>query len=262
MSYLYKFNKNEVGTPIGFIRKDGKIKKDKVISIASPSESSKETDEIVLEGNQEFQLMPRQDKDRQVLFISGIQGSGKSYFIKNYIEAFRKIHKHQPIYFFSALDSDKTLETVEKEFKRVPIDESWIQEPLSLTEFEEVKKNFGGCLVIFDDVDSISNKKISDAVYTLLKNIVNVGRHMNISLIYTSHMPSDKNKTRDILNSSDCIVLFPASITRSTKYVLKEYFDIDDKELKELKKIRSRWLIITRNIPRMLFSEKIIKFLN
>ncbi len=258
----YKFNKKDVGATIGYIRQDGTIKKDKKINIAVKGESSREFDEINLETNQEFQLTPRKDRDRDIIYVAGIQNVGKSYWIKNYIQAYRKtFNKEIPIYFFSDLKTDKTLEEIEGEFKRIPIDNSLITDPITMDDFEEVYKKYGRFLVIFDDVDNISDKKLNLSLYNLIRNLIHIGRHWGADILISTHTIADKNKTKDILNSCDSIVIFPFSITRTTRYAMKEYFDVDEKQLKEFKKLNSRWLVFTRGLPRMVISQRKVLFL-
>jgi hypothetical protein len=258
----YKFNYHNSGEPVVLInnRKAKNkicIEKDGILNskLELTSEHLDDPEEV-------FQVLPRTSKDRQIIYIPASEGSGKSYWCCEYIKAFHKIYPKQKIFVFSSLEDDETLDKCAKLFKRVKIDDDWVKNPFSIYDFKDFKESDGGCLCIFDDVDNISNKYISEAVYTLINNIIDVGRHFNISLIYTAHKPADKKRTSCILNSCHSIVYFPYGVTRSTKYVLESYFDIDKKKIDELKKFKSRWMCVSRQVPRMFIGEKDIGFLD
>ena len=55
-------------------------------------------------------------------------------------------------------------------------------------------------LVIMDDIDVINPKKVKDAVFHILNEILQIGRHFNITCIVTNHLPTDFQRTRIILN--------------------------------------------------------------
>ncbi len=256
----YKFN-YKVGEPI--VNINGRKSKNNRIFLEKVGELSKEFDkEHLTEEDEVFQVLPRKSKERQIIYIPASEGSGKSYWCCEYLKAYHKELPKQKIFVFSSLDKDETLDKCSKLFKRVQIDETWVKEPFSIYDFEPFKEQDGGCLCVFDDIDNIKDKNISSEVYNLINQIINVGRHMNISLIYTSHSPCDKKKTASILNSCHTIVYFPFGVTRSTKYVLKEYFDIDEKQMAEIKKLKSRWCAVNRNHPRMAICEKDIFLLD
>ena len=51
--------------------------------------------------NHEFHLIPRSDGERELIYITGSSGCGKTTFIKNYCELYHKIYPESPIYLFS-----------------------------------------------------------------------------------------------------------------------------------------------------------------
>ena len=65
--------------------------------------------------------------------------------------------------------------------------------------------------------------------------MLEVGRHWKITTLITSHLASDKHTTRKMLNEAQYDVLFPHSFTKSRRYVLQNYLDIEDKQLNILK---------------------------
>ena len=72
-----------------------------------------------------------------------------------------------------------------------------------------------------DDIDVINPKKVKDAVFQILNEILQIGRHVNITCIVTNHLPTAFQRTRVILNESDIIVYFPLSAGGKVKYMPK-----------------------------------------
>jgi hypothetical protein len=56
---------------------------------------------------------------------------------------------------------------------------------------EELKDS----VTIFDDIDVISNKRIRDAVYNILNQVLEIGRHFKITCIVTNHLPTNGKDT-------------------------------------------------------------------
>ena len=70
------------------------------------------------------------------------------------------------------------------------------------------------------------------------------------------HLASDKHTTRKMLNEAQYYVFFPHSFTKSVKYVLHNYFDIEDKMIKHVKRLNSRYVIIRKKYPMSWASER------
>jgi len=168
-----------------------------------------------------FQQVPNTKSEREILYITGRSGSGKSTYTRMYLEQYKKKYKNNPIYMFSSL-KEESLDSVKPQ--RFKIDDRLHQDPIQV---EDLKDS----IVIFDDIDVISNRKIKEAVYNILNQVLEIGRHYKISCIVTNHLPTNGNWTRRILNESSCFVYFPASSSGKIKYVLTEYIDIDKKKL-------------------------------
>ncbi|MFM7987905.1 MAG: hypothetical protein ACKPKO_52190, partial [Candidatus Fonsibacter sp.] len=63
--------------------------------------------------------------------------------------------------------------------KRIKLDDSLHADPIKVQECKE-----SAC--IFDDIDVISDKKIREAVYSILNQILEIGRHYQIHCIVTN----------------------------------------------------------------------------
>ncbi|MFM7989547.1 MAG: AAA family ATPase, partial [Candidatus Fonsibacter sp.] len=107
----------------------------------------------------------------EILYITGPSGSGKSTHTRKYLEQYVKQFKGRPIYLFSSLPSDESLDKIKP--KRIKLDESLHTDPIKVQEFRE-------SVCIFDDIVAISDKKIREAVYNILNQILDIGRHFKI----------------------------------------------------------------------------------
>ena len=113
-----------------------------------------------------------------------------------------------------------------------------------------------------DDIDVINPKKVKDAVFHILNEILQIGRHFNITCIVTNHLPTDFQRTRIILNESHIIVYFPLSAGGKVKYMLQEYLDLDPLQIKYSKQLQTLWVCIYRHFPQLYLTERECGLLN
>jgi len=193
-----------------------------------------------------FQQIPNKTVERDVGVVVGSSGSGKSTYIRNYIIEYKKAYKGREVYVFSNLTEDKNLDSVRP--KRVRIDDSLIEDPLTMEDFRD-------SLLIFDDTDVIPDKAHKAAVYSLLDQALQTGRHFNTSVIISQHLPNSKH-LRVALTEMYWFCYFPWGATGSTKYVLENYCGVDVKNLAKIKATKSRWATVYKNFPQCVLTEK------
>lgn len=232
------------GKPIARIT-TGKYK-DSIIYLDSNNQASGEHyAKIDLKANI---LQPIMDPDnRSIWYIAGMAGSGKSTYAAALAKTFHKLHPKKPIYFFSrtSWENDPAYKKIKP--KQVKLDESLVRDPILIeSDIEQ------GSLLIFDDIGTIHNKQIKEEVFHLIKDVMEVGRKMNLSLILTSHLilPNEKPFGRVVLNELQNLVIFPhGSSTYHITYVLKVHFGLDKKNIDTILKLPSRSVTITRTYP-------------
>lgn len=227
----------------------------KTISLNTKLDEVDETDfkKLKIPNNSVFQLLPDKTASRQIIYCTGASGSGKSTFTRKYVKEYKKLYKDREVFLFSALKEDESLDEVKP--KRFKIDESLVTNPLDI---EDLKDS----LVIMDDIDVINPKKVKEAVYHILNEILQIGRHFNITCIVTNHLPSDFQRTRIILNESHIVCYFPLSAGGKVKYMLEQYLDLDPQQIKYFKKLNTRWCCIFRHFPQLYLCEREIGLLN
>jgi hypothetical protein len=240
----YKLTYEDIGDSLAVI-KGSKY----VLSISDKSKNG--TNEIILDKNESFLPMPNINKDRDVNYIFGQSGSGKSFYVVLYAQQYKKIFSKNPIYIFSALDSDKEGIDKIKGIKRIKLDKDFIDDEIIPTE------EFKNSLIIFDDVDNISDKSLKKKVWAYMNNFLQTGRHFKISLCITFHISAGGNDTKMIINEATSITYFPATIGgRNLKYMLDSYLGLDKKQIEKVKKLNSRWITILKTYPKVILSEK------
>ena len=151
----------------------------------------------------------------------------------SFLKEYKKKFKDHPIYVFSSLDSDETLDQI-SDLKRIIIDKTLATDPIAV---DSLKNS----VCVFDDVDVIGDKETRAAVYTLLNQCLEVGRHHNIYLLITNHLATNGKDTRRILNEAHTITYFPHSgSSHGARYLLEKYCGLDKKEIMKQKKMKSR----------------------
>lgn len=193
-------------------------------------------------------------KERFVGYICGASGSGKSYYIAQWVKEYKKKFKKNPVYVFSSLSEDETLDEIKP--KRVILDDAFAKEKIDLEMYRD-------SLVVFDDTDTINDKHIKEAVYSLMNAILNTGRHFNISVWSVSHTPTGtKAETKIILNESQTLTFFPANLNRQLYYLLENYAGLDRKAIKKIGKMGHRWVTLYKHFPQVFIADNHICMLN
>ena len=113
-----------------------------------------------------------------------------------------------------------------------------------------------------DDIDVIANKKVCDAVYNILNQILEISRHFRTYCCVSNDLPTNGLWTRRILNESNVVVWFPQSAGGKVKYMLQTYLDLDEKMIKYFKRSSSRWCAIYKNFPQLYVLQREIGLLN
>lgn len=203
--------------------------------------------EILLTGNECINVIPNIDT-REVCYVAGASGSGKSTWISNYAKEYIKLFPDNKIFLFSRVDDDKCLDELNP--NRILMDESLIKDPIHPSELSN-------SLVVFDDTDTIPDKKLKDALNNLKRDVLEIGRHENIYVCITSHMIANYKETRTVLNEAHLIVFFPSSgSTYQITYMLKQYFGLNKNQIDKILHLPSRWVCAKRTFPQCVLYEK------
>ena len=246
-------NHESVGIPIAKINGTKK----KLYVTDKPEDCSHVSNHIKLtKDNETFQLIPS-DRERDILYVTGASGSGKSWFSKNYILEYVKSHPKNQVYVFSSISEDPSIDSI-KNLKRVDIhNPEFLEDDIDLEEFKN-------SLVMFDDVDCLREKRIKDKVDSILDMLLQSGRHINCSIIYTTHVACNGKSTRLILSEAHSITIFPKSLgNRVLKNLLDSYLGMDKHQIRKVKTLKGgRHVTILKTYPMTIMSEKHLYTLN
>jgi len=213
--------------------------------IVSDSSNDKRID---LDDDGLFELLPSPDpKKREVWYIAGASGSGKSYIAKGIASFYHKLFPDRGVYLVSKLAEDSTLDTL-KFLKRINV-QSFIDEYPELDEFKD-------CLCIFDDYDTLTGNA-EKVITKIIDDLAIMGRHTNTTILCLSHYLTQYKKTRLLLNEATHIVVYPLSTSyHALRYLLKNYVGVDEDKIKELRKSGSRWLCFTKHYPQTAITQR------
>lgn len=208
--------------------------------------------EITLPTDSHFELLPSSDtKKREVWYVAGASGSGKSYIAREYAKYYQKLFPERSVYLISKLTEDNTLDKIKP--KRINVS-------TLVSDYPEIEE-FRDCLVIFDDIDCFTGNELK-SVHQLIDDIAITGRHTNTSMLFLTHYITNYKKTRLILNESTHFVVYPQSTSyHSLRYLLKTHIGMEDDEIKHLRKL-GRWVCVSKNYPQTLIASQYAKLLH
>jgi len=209
--------------------------------------------DVTLESG-EFQLIPCPDpKKREVWYIAGASGSGKSYIAKGLGEYYYKLFPDRSVYLISKLGEDAgTLDKMKPKAKRINI-QTLIDDFPDLDEFKN-------CMVIFDDYDTFTGPA-EKVVHKLIDDLATMGRHTNTTMLCLSHYLTNYKKTRLLLNEATHIVVYPmATSYHALQYLLKTHIGMTKDDVRDLKKM-GRWVCIYKHFPQWLVSSTTARML-
>lgn len=185
--------------------------------------------------------------ERSVSYIAGPSGSGKSSYAAGLMQSFHKIFPEKDIFVFSRTDAKNDPVFKGIKFNQINVDESLINDPIDIT-----TELSNGALVLFDDCNTIQNDKLKKIVDSIMNDIMEVGRKLNIWIIITNHLviPNERKMARTIMNEMQNFTFFPKSGTvQQISYCLKTYFGLSKKQIQKIIELDSRWVTIYKNYP-------------
>lgn len=202
-----------------------------------------------------FEPIPDQST-REINYIAGKSGSGKSSYAGMLINKYLTLNPGKPIYVFSMKDKDPALD----KFKiyRIPINNDLVDNPIDLQKEIPTKT---GAVILFDDVnpDTIRDTKLKKELDMLKINILEYGRSNNIDLIYTSHLinPTQHNFGRIIMNELHNLITFKNGCSHHQRtYALTNHLGYSKKDSEKISNINSRWTLVSNTYPEYILTEK------
>ena len=187
----------------------------------------------------------------------GASGTGKTHMLSSIL--LREEYKSHDIYVFSCQNEDKSLKILNKRRKKPHIiDISKIDRPLTLDLFPKEGKK----IVFIDDCLDVLPRhgeqgQIRMWLRDLITQVLQKGRHNDISAFVTFHDPKGAYDTKKIWQEAPNIIFFPKSGTHIVKDVLSTKLRIPkpiiDRALESAK--GSRWLLFRTVAPNAILTQ-------
>jgi hypothetical protein len=206
-----------------------------------------------------IQAIDKKDKNqRLVAYFAGASGAGKSTGAAQLAISYKEAFPKNPIYLFSRIEDDKVYKGLG--IIQIPITEVLLEQEIDLVNSDAVKN---GAMIIFDDIDTIISPELKKAVYKVLLDALEIGRHLKLYITVMSHLinGNDHNLTRTILNESGTITIFPHGNIHAVEYLLNKYFGIPNRRIKQIITTDSRYITFGRTYPYYMIKEKSVELL-
>lgn len=219
----------------------------------SPDEAKKNIEVLAANENDKFILTPCKELERDVLYVTGRSGSGKSTFAGEFADEYHRIYPKRPIILFSLVTEDASIDR--KYIKKIDL-AKLVDAELSLEDFKKT-------LCIFDDVDADllkNNKPLLAKMKSVQDQMLLMGRHHKISVILLAHEGTRGKDSKRILNECNVITIFPYHMKpQHLNYLTKEYFGLTLAQRREMMKTakQSRSVSYIQSYPPAIFSSKL-----
>jgi len=215
--------------------------------LISKAKKKAETEFIIDDGS--LEPMPNLRNERDVLFVAGPSGSGKSTYIGKYIKNYKMTFPKNDVVVISKVVKDPAFD----KFKPIRIEiseENIIDNPINVSEFKD-------CLVVFDDIDTITDNRLLKAVQKLRDDCMEIGRHDRVSVAATSHLLMNYKLTRGMINEAQTVTFYPRSgSSYQINNFLKAYGGLNKDQIQRIMDLPSRWVTLHKNYPAYVFYEK------
>lgn len=188
--------------------------------------------------------LPLTNKERSVVYVCGKSGSGKSTYCRDYLIMYKEFYPTNDVYIVSKDGDDPAFKGLGA--KRIELD--LFSEPVSIDDIDP------NCIVVFDDVDSVTDKVQNKNIFKFREQILECGRKPHISTLITSHLINKGLTTRNLINELTQIVLFPAGCSH-LEYFLDKHMGFKKNQIKEIEEMRTRYILINNEVPRYVLSK-------
>jgi len=203
---------------------------------------------------EEGKLVPIPMEESSRIGVFGPSNVGKSTWISSFMKKYLEYYPKNHIYVFSPKLDDPAFKGI-KNLDYVKLDASVVENPFEVSEFRN-------SICCFDDIESITDKAINNAVRRFRDQCYEIGRSpSNITTIAVHHVILANEKTKIILNESDEVVLFPKSNFSAIESLCRRYYGMTKDQLNYIRDIPSRWVVVKRSYPTTIISENAVKVL-
>jgi hypothetical protein len=198
-------------------------------------------------GDPQLSIVPRLDLVNRLL-ISAASGAGKSTFAASWISAFQSANRRKKDFFIvSRVNEDRVLDDLPL-MQRLDI-EDIAEDPL-------VAEDLENSIILFDDIATIGNRTVRNAILELRDDLMETGRHQNVTLLMINHSLFEGATTKKSLTEATAVIVFPRAGNKyHLRRLFKDYVGFDCTQFKRLLSHNSRWIYVSRTYPQYLVHE-------
>jgi hypothetical protein len=197
-----------------------------------------------------FQVLPTECNDRDTLYVCGEANSGKSFFIKDFVIQYHKMHPKNPIYVISPKSDDKSFSEIKKWIIQLKLGDEFVNTDFAL-------EDFTNSFVIFDDIEGIMDKRLKEKVFALLNLMITVGRSNHITVAVVSHRPNSGKDTSLFLLENSMTTFFPHHLPdHHLNYLCKNYIGLSKHHINKILSLNTRACSVVNTFPKVVICEK------
>lgn len=262
-----------------------KDKKDILVATGIPDGAQKEmnfywrdtSEEIVKEKirlfkGRDFKPVPIKMKNQIFsAYIVGQSGSGKTTFASQLIDDLMNKDKSiKNIFYITAQDAGILDDSMKALYRRINKVKKRDKKTGKIEEIEEPQlirldiynpklyememSTFQNSVFLMDDIDH-PDRKVEKSLDTFVKQILTMGRKLNISVCFLKHVALDRSKSKTQLMESQNICVFAHHNYRDSAQVMEKYLGYDKDKIQEITRLPSRFVYMRKTIPNMYITK-------
>lgn len=205
---------------------------------------------------------------RDCYHIAGASGLGKSTLARRILDVWRLANRRAfpkadlPVYICSQegqSGEDPAFEGLDGPVTHVPLSEA-----LGKVSITDLAGDGGPCAVVLDDIEGVHDRRVSEAVESFQRRLLETGRKPRVTVINIHHRGAGGRATRASLQEASYICVFPQALSGGNiGYMLKSYCAIPDEVRAQLKHASwGRYICISQNDfpPRIVGERRVTLF--
>jgi hypothetical protein len=194
------------------------------------------------------------NKQNDVIVITGKKGCGKSELAKFITYLYYKVYPKNRVIIFSGIkDLYNDLNyAIKIDLKKVEEEEN----EKSKTDFSGLPdaSEFANSLVLFDDCEHYPDQKVDRMLNQLINVLAQNGRNFNITLVVILHQLNKGFQSSTIIRESDALIVYPSSYDRNTFNTLINHYGLDKDVVNKIYANKGEKFVLIRNsLPLYMF---------
>ena len=174
------------------------------------------------------------DRTNQILTAFASSGAGKSWQVNDCLLRNPAVQNDlvPAIYLFSSVgESDPSYKPIRDLYQ----ERFFLVDPRDCSDDQVNINNYKKkSVLVFDDVDSISNKQVRTKIVKFRENLLEIARHRSLVVISTAHLFHNRKATQKLRNSSAYYILYPRNSPKPIDDVLDNQFSMGRHERSDL----------------------------